>query len=186
MQRFGRRDKMVAIFAAVGVLAAVVVSAVVVVRWRSDADSARPPDSRATREHPVRNDGANPLRTGRTLVIPHGGGDGMFPEDTLLAYVRTIAMGADVVDVDLRLSKDDVVVAFHDATVDRITGTPGSIRAMTFDQLAGSTPAGRSAPPAAIQRTTARTRTVARTSRSRPSNRSSASSRQNCCRSTQR
>ncbi|MEP7114861.1 MAG: glycerophosphodiester phosphodiesterase [Ilumatobacteraceae bacterium] len=121
---------MVAAFAAIGVVAAVVA-----VRWRSDNGSTQTPESRDRAASQAPNDGSNPFRTGRTLVIPHGGGDGLFPEDTLVAFERTIALGADVVDVDLRLSKDDVVIGFHDATVDRITGTTGSIRAMTFEQL---------------------------------------------------
>jgi glycerophosphoryl diester phosphodiesterase len=85
-------------------------------------------------------------------VIPHGGGDGLYPENTLLAFERTIAMGADVVDVDLRLSRDDVVVAFHDAAVDRITGSSGSVRAMTFDQLS-RLDAGWSFTPAGVDPT---------------------------------
>lgn len=64
----------------------------------------------------------NPFRTGRTLVIPHGGGDALYPENTLLAYERTIGMGADVVDVDLQLSRDNVVVAIHDGNTGRTTG----------------------------------------------------------------
>ena len=133
MRRFRRRETVVA---AIGVISAVVFSAVVVMRSRHDNSSAQTPARQDRVENQVPS-GSNPFRTGRTLVIPHGGGDGLFPEDTLLAFERTIAMGADVVDVDLRLSKDDVVVAFHDATVARITGTSGSIRAMTFDQLSG-------------------------------------------------
>lgn len=80
-------------------------------------------------------DPTNPFRTGRTLVIPHGGGDGLFPENTLLAFERSMAMGADVVDVDLRLSGDGVVIAFHDPTVDGITGAEGTVRQMTYDKL---------------------------------------------------
>ncbi len=132
MKRFRRRDKMLAALASIGAVAAVVV-----VRWTTDSSAARPPDTRDPGQLEVPDNGANPFRTGHTLVIPHGGGDGIFPEDTLLAFERTIAMGADVVDVDLRLSQDDVVIAFHDATVDRITGATGSIRAMTFEQLSG-------------------------------------------------
>ena len=56
---------------------------------------------------------ANPFRTGRTLIIPHGGGDGLYPENTMLAYDRTMAAGADVVDVDVRSTADGVLVAFH-------------------------------------------------------------------------
>ena len=98
-------------------------------------------------------DSSNPFRTGRTLVIPHGGGDGLFPENTLLAYERTLAMGADVVDVDLRISADGVVVAFHDSTVDRITGSVGTVNKLTYAQLAefdagwAFTPAGADTHP---------------------------------------
>ncbi len=81
-------------------------------------------------------DGANPFRTGRTLVIPHGGGDGLFPENTMFAFDQTMAMGADVVDVDLRISADGVVIAFHDSTVDRITGATGSVKGLTAAELA--------------------------------------------------
>jgi len=79
--------------------------------------------------------GVNRFRTGHTLVIPHGGGDGLFPEDTMVAYTSTMAMGADVVDVDLRLSGDGTLIAFHDPTVDRITGANGNVSSMTYAQL---------------------------------------------------
>ena len=81
---------------------------------------------------------ANPFRTGRTLVIPHGGGDGLYPENTMLAFSKTMAMGADVVDVDLRLTADNVLIAFHDATLDRITGEAGALLSMTYAQLANA------------------------------------------------
>lgn len=77
----------------------------------------------------------NPFRSLRPLVIPHGGGDGLFPENTMLAFAKTMAMGADVVDVDVSRSKDGVLVAFHDAAVTRITGQPGRVRDLTFTQL---------------------------------------------------
>jgi glycerophosphoryl diester phosphodiesterase len=78
---------------------------------------------------------SNPFRSARPLVIPHGGGDGLFPENTMLAFTKTMAMGADVVDVDVSRSKDGVLVAFHDPTLTRITGQPGRVRDMTIAQL---------------------------------------------------
>jgi glycerophosphoryl diester phosphodiesterase len=78
----------------------------------------------------------NPFLTGHTLVIPHGGGDGLYPENTLLAYDKTMTLGADVVDVDVQRTSDNVLIAFHDPTVDRITGTKGSVGKMTFAKLA--------------------------------------------------
>jgi glycerophosphoryl diester phosphodiesterase len=108
------------------------VAAGTAIRWRLHTDSAAHANSGG---QPVSDHSDNPFRTGHTLVIPHGGGDGLFPEDTLFAFEQTMAMGADVVDVDLRLSGDGVVIAFHDATVDRITGATGSVRDMTLEQL---------------------------------------------------
>jgi len=142
MQRSQGRNTVVPGFAAIAVVVAVVVAigvvaigvvAIGVVPWGNNSGATQ--DGSGIDEDILPNDGSNPFRTGYTLVIPHGGGDGLFPENTMLAFQRSIAMGADVVDVDLRLSKDVVVVAFHDATTDRITGTAGSIRAMTFEQL---------------------------------------------------
>ncbi len=77
----------------------------------------------------------NPFRTGRTLVIPHGGGDGLYPEDTMLAYEKTMAMGADVIDVDVQKTKDSVLIAFHDPTTTRITGQARTVKASTFAEL---------------------------------------------------
>ena len=120
-----------------------VIGLVIVLGDNSPGDSA----SSSAASVPV-VDGSNPFRTGRTLVIPHGGGDGILPEDTMLAFESTVAMGADVVDVDLRISADGVVVAIHDSTVDRTTGTHGNVKSMSYDELAkldagwGFSPAG--------------------------------------------
>jgi glycerophosphoryl diester phosphodiesterase len=78
----------------------------------------------------------NPFRTGRTLVIPHAGGDGLYPENTMLAWERSLALGAEVVDIDVRLAADGVPVAIHDATVDRTTNATGWVKDLTSTQLA--------------------------------------------------
>ena len=79
---------------------------------------------------------ANPFRAGRTLVIPHAGGDGMYPENTMFAYEQSQAMGGDVIDIDVRIAADGVLVAFHDSTLDRTTEATGPLAAMTSAELA--------------------------------------------------
>jgi len=79
---------------------------------------------------------ANPFRIGRPLVIPHGGGDGMFPEDTLYAYEHSIALGGDVVDADVQTTVDGIPIAFHDPTVDRTTNGSGNVEDMPYAALA--------------------------------------------------
>lgn len=116
------------------VIASLAVVIPVTLSSRSQSSRSQPGQSQSSESQPS-IDGSNPFRTGRTLVIPHGGGDGIYPENTLLAFESTIAMGADVVDVDLRISGDGVVVAIHDATVDRTTGATGSVKSMNLAEL---------------------------------------------------
>lgn len=77
----------------------------------------------------------NPFRTGRTLIIPHSGGDGLSPENTLYAYEKSMAMGGDVIDIDVSLTADGVPVAFHDSSLRRTTGAPGKVSTTAFAEL---------------------------------------------------
>ena len=78
----------------------------------------------------------NPFRIGRPLVIPHAGGDGLFPENTLYAYEHSIEMGGDVIDADVSLTADDVPIAFHDRTLERTTNGTGSVNDKPYAELA--------------------------------------------------
>ena len=51
------------------------------------------------------------------LVLAHRGASGYFPEHTLEAYALAIAMGADVIEPDLVMTKDGVLVSRHDVTL---------------------------------------------------------------------
>jgi glycerophosphoryl diester phosphodiesterase len=78
---------------------------------------------------------SNPFRTGRTLVIPHAGGDGLFPENTLYAYEKSLALGGDVVDVDVFMTADNALIAMHDSTLDRTTNGSGSVAKSTLKKV---------------------------------------------------
>jgi glycerophosphoryl diester phosphodiesterase len=51
------------------------------------------------------------------IVIAHRGASGYFPEETLEAYALAIAMGADVIEPDIVVTKDGVLIARHDITL---------------------------------------------------------------------
>ena len=51
------------------------------------------------------------------IVIAHRGASGYFPEETLEAYALAIAMGADVIEPDIVVTKDGVLIARHDLTL---------------------------------------------------------------------
>jgi glycerophosphoryl diester phosphodiesterase len=57
----------------------------------------------------------------RPLVIAHRGASGYLPEHTLPAKVYAHASGADYIEQDLVLSKDDVPIVIHDIYVDTVT-----------------------------------------------------------------
>lgn len=58
---------------------------------------------------------------GRPLVFAHRGACGERPEHTLSSYQLAMEQGADYIEPDLRLTKDGVLVALHDATLNRTT-----------------------------------------------------------------
>ena len=70
------------------------------------------------------------------LVFAHRGGAALRPENTLLAFDHGLALGADGLEFDVRLSRDGVVVVHHDATLDRTTNGSGPVAACTADELA--------------------------------------------------
>jgi glycerophosphoryl diester phosphodiesterase len=101
------------------------------------ACSSTSTDSTSTKPavDPVANSD-NKFRIGRPLVIPHGGGDGLFPENTMYAYEQSQALGGDVIDIDVKVAADGVLVAFHDPTLDRTTEATGPVTALTSTELA--------------------------------------------------
>ena len=61
-----------------------------------------------------------PLHAGK-IVIAHRGASGYLPEHTLAAKALAHAMGADYIEQDLVLTKDDQLVVLHDRYLDRVT-----------------------------------------------------------------
>jgi len=53
------------------------------------------------------------------LAIGHRGASGYAPEHTMASYDRAIELGANYIEQDLQLTKDGVLVALHDPTLDR-------------------------------------------------------------------
>lgn len=75
------------------------------------------------------NQGENPL------VFAHRGGAGLWPENTLYAYERAVAMGVDALEIDIHSSADGALVIMHDDRVDRLTQGMGPIQQETLAEL---------------------------------------------------
>jgi glycerophosphoryl diester phosphodiesterase len=67
--------------------------------------------------------------------IGHRGAAGHAPENTVQAIEKAIALGADLVELDVRRSRDGHLVIIHDAGVDRTTDGHGAVDELTLAQL---------------------------------------------------
>lgn len=57
------------------------------------------------------------------------------PEQTQLAFDHAKDLGVDGFETDVRLTKDQQLIVFHDATVDRTTNGSGKVSAHTLSEL---------------------------------------------------
>ena len=60
-------------------------------------------------------------------IIAHRGASAYYPENTLPSFEGAIAMGADMVELDVQLTSDQEVVVFHDEKISRCTDGRGKI-----------------------------------------------------------
>lgn len=70
-----------------------------------------------------------------TKIFAHRGSAGTHPENTMAAFKEAERVGADGVEIDIHLSKDNQIVVIHDATLDRTTDGLGKVRDLTLKQL---------------------------------------------------
>jgi glycerophosphoryl diester phosphodiesterase len=74
-------------------------------------------------------------RPSRPLLIARRGAAAVAPEHTIPAYEAAIAMGADVLALDLQLSADDQLVVIGQPTLERTTSGRGAVREHTAREL---------------------------------------------------
>lgn len=70
-----------------------------------------------------------------TQIVAHRGSSGNRPENTLPAFAEAVRVGADMIELDVHLSKDDQLIVMHDEEVDRTTDGKGLIREKTLAEL---------------------------------------------------
>lgn len=69
------------------------------------------------------------------VVACHRGDWRNYPENSIPAIESIIKMGADIMELDLKLTKDSVLVLSHDWTIDRCTTGKGRVSDYTLDEL---------------------------------------------------
>lgn len=71
----------------------------------------------------------------RPVVIAHRGGAGLWPENTLHAFTHAADLGVDVLEMDVRSTRDGQLVLIHDSTVDRTSNGTGAVQDLALAEL---------------------------------------------------
>lgn len=71
----------------------------------------------------------------RALVWAHRGASGYAPENTMASFKKAIEMGADGIELDVQLTKDNQIVVIHDEWIDRTSDGKGWVKDLTLEEL---------------------------------------------------
>ena len=71
----------------------------------------------------------------RPWVVAHRGYSAQYPENTVSAFEAAIDAGADMIELDVCLTKDRVPVVIHDKTLERTTDGNGLVSELTLSKL---------------------------------------------------
>jgi glycerophosphoryl diester phosphodiesterase len=74
------------------------------------------------------------------LIYAHRGASFDFPEMSREAYLAAVSQGADGFECDLRLTKDKVIICWHDATMKRVADCDLVIAESTYDEIIAAYP----------------------------------------------
>ncbi|WP_438316842.1 glycerophosphodiester phosphodiesterase family protein [Sporosarcina sp. FA9] len=84
---------------------------------------------------PIPREGKKALEFDKTVILAHRGGLLEAPENTRAAFSKSAALGVNGFAVDVRLTKDEEILVFHDEYADRTTDLVGKISEFTLDEL---------------------------------------------------
>ncbi|KAI9223315.1 PLC-like phosphodiesterase [Blastocladiella britannica] len=76
-----------------------------------------------------------PTNPSTVNCVGHRGVAALYPENTLPSFLAALDSGADGIELDIRLSKDNEVVVLHDPTLDRTTTGTGNVRDYNWAEL---------------------------------------------------
>ena len=77
----------------------------------------------------------NNFKSNKPLVIAHRGDSSNFPENSFASMNNAVDLKVDMLETDIRLTKDKKLVIFHDEKLDRITNGNGLIIDYTLSEL---------------------------------------------------
>ncbi len=82
-----------------------------------------------------REKGKKHLEFEKPVILAHRGGLAEAPENTMAAFSKSAALGVHGFAIDVRLTKDEEIIVFHDELRDRTTDFTGKVSDFTFSEL---------------------------------------------------
>jgi glycerophosphoryl diester phosphodiesterase len=71
----------------------------------------------------------------KPLIIGHRGASAVAPENTLAAFHRALDSGADGIELDVRLTRDEVPVVIHDDNLKRTGSRPDKVADLSYAEI---------------------------------------------------
>ncbi|HEV8538622.1 MAG TPA: glycerophosphodiester phosphodiesterase family protein [Bacteroidota bacterium] len=71
----------------------------------------------------------------RPAIIAHRGASASAPENTLEAFRLALEEGADILELDVRQTRDSQLIVIHDETIDRTTNGKGNVKDIAYEDL---------------------------------------------------
>ncbi len=75
------------------------------------------------------------LTTPGALAFAHRGGSLEHPENTMVSFGAAVDLGYLHLETDTQLTRDGVLIAFHDQTLDRVTDLTGQVSSRNLDEV---------------------------------------------------
>lgn len=72
------------------------------------------------------------------LAFAHRGGAAHAPENSWRAFEHAVGLGYEYLETDAQATADGVLIAFHDRTLERVTGRPGRVSRLPYRDIAGA------------------------------------------------
>ena len=86
-------------------------------------------------EHPLLDRLLARGRRHRPVIGAHRGASARAPENTLAAFGAALEDGAELVELDVHLTRDGRLAVIHDAETQRTTGTAGVVAELSMSEL---------------------------------------------------
>lgn len=71
----------------------------------------------------------------KPMVVAHRGSHTNYPENSIASINASILKDIDLVEIDIRQTKDEKLIAFHDATINRTTNGSGRVRKYRLHEI---------------------------------------------------